>query len=148
MAAELVHRSEITPAVTDENRKRDVEAVFFDGAVEEQGSRFAAAAGADRIRRVGAVVRGVEVRVMSRQELDEPSMTALVVSDGKIATGDSRLIRDQDNGNTGLIQSCDRLRSLWKKFDLLGTCEVVHVPNDGPVAIEENDRWPMERGRR
>ena len=66
-------------------------------------------------------------------------MYALIVRDGEVATGDARLVGDENDGNVGPVETSHRLGRPVQEMDLLRPREVVGVSNDRTVAVEKDD---------
>src|SRR5262249_51942627 len=84
----------------------------------------------------------VDSRAFAREQDIELVPDALVVVGGQPAARDSRLIRDDDDGDARLVEPANRRGCAWKQLDVRGIADVRRVANDGAVAIEKRRREP------
>ena len=112
---------------------------------EEAGQRFAAVALAPVMR---AEVKAVDVSAGDRQLSLELAVYGVHVRRGVEAEGDAALIGDDEDPESGLIETGDGLRHAGQEFELLPAGDVLafgHFVVDDAVAIEKDGTESVAR---
>src|SRR5436305_448754 len=104
---------------------------------KEKRTRLAALTLSAQLGMLRTHVRRVDACVLAREELGHSGGNTLVVCLSEQAARDSRLIGDDNHGNPRPVQARDRAGRARSEYDELRLSDVVHVVDDGSVAIEK-----------
>src|SRR5262245_39631001 len=100
--------------------------------------RLAALTGSRELRMMGADVRAIEACAMRREQLADASLDSRIVGDGVETAGDPRLVRDNDDEVSVVVETLDPIRRAGEQSHPAGLMQVTSVFDDRAVAIEKD----------
>ena len=135
--------ADVQPLVADDERTRGIEVQIPDGAIHQAASRLPTiTVMAVRLDHPSRVVRTIVIRVdtcASRRETvaDEP-VRLLHEHLCEESSCDPRLVRDDDNDESGAIERADRINGPRKERNLIETIEIADISYQRAVPIKKH----------
>src|SRR5262245_1255859 len=138
MASERERRCHVPPAVPDIVGRRQIESMLGRCLTIHECTGLPALTVATEVGMVWTEVARIDARILGGELTLHLGVNGLVVGDREQPARDSRLIRDDDHGNRGLVELTNGWSCAGKQTHVLGACEVVSVVDDRSVAIEKH----------
>ncbi|MDQ1409099.1 MAG: hypothetical protein QOJ41_834 [Acidobacteriaceae bacterium] len=135
-SADAVRQLRVAMAVADNERARQVDAVFRGGLIQHAGARFSARASV--ARDVGTIIDAIQVRPGFSQLLGHQIVDGVHQRFGVVSTSDSGLVGDHKDKNAALVQFADGSRRKRKHTKTRNVIQVADFVGNGAVTIKKN----------
>lgn len=128
----------IAHSITDKAGSCEIHSVCGCGAFEECRPWFPTVAWGTSIRRMRAVIGGIDMRAELVEKCIEPGCDSPVFLLAEVTSPDPGLVRHDDYRKGRTIECCDGFRRTWKKTHTFRRPEIVCVLDDGSITIQED----------